>query len=134
MRALAEIEHETSLFCVKEIMKAWGYTYLIDGVAVDLTDIVGSWLSLLNHLECDGGKDAVLPALPAKFLAATLAILRVAVFLVVEACGPAEARPAAHILSWLEEACILTRELSNIKAIDLDLAREDNYPDLPLLM
>jgi len=83
---------------------------LVDGVTIDLADIVRSGLSLLNHLQCDRGKDAVLSALlPAK-ISTTLAILHVAACFVVEAaCSPAEAR-SSHVLSWVEETCILTRE------------------------
>lgn len=66
---------------------------LIDGVTVDLTDIVGSGLCLLNHLQRHGCKDAVLSALlPAKVSTSLAIILSIAACFVVEAaCGPAEA-------------------------------------------
>ena len=83
-------------------------TYLIDGVAIDLADVIGPGRGLLDHLERDRGKNAVLSALAAKV--ATLAILDSAAWLVEEAWLPAE---RGCRLAWVEEALILACELYN---------------------
>ena len=88
-------------------------TYLINLVAIDFTDVIGSGLSLFDHLESDRGEDAVLSALPAKVCAGTAAsaILDIAATVILVACGSTEARPASDVITWVEKALILTREL-----------------------
>ena len=84
-------------------------TYLIDGVAIDLADVIGPGWGLLDHLERDWGKNAVLSALSAEV--ATLAILDIAACLVEEAWLPAER--GCSWRAWIEEALILACELYN---------------------
>ena len=47
------------------------YTYFIDGVAINLADVIGARRRLLDHLECHGRKDSVLAALLAAKVAAS---------------------------------------------------------------
>lgn len=85
---------------------------LIDLISIDLADVIGLRLGLLDHFKGDGSEDAVFPPLPAKFAShsplATLRV-RIAVKVIVEAGCSTKAR-STNVVSWVEEALILTRE------------------------
>ena len=88
-------------------------TYLIDLIAVDLTDVIGPRLGLLDHLQSDWGKHAILSPLPAKVSASgSLASLSIVITAeaAIETCRAAKTGPT-DVGPWVEEACVLTREL-----------------------
>ena len=85
-------------------------TYLIDGLTVKFTDVVGPGRGLLNHLESDWGKNAVLSPLNAAKVTAC-PILDVAAGLVEEARVTGTKSGGTHGLPWLEETLILVGEL-----------------------
>ena len=101
----------------KKSTGVYSFTYLIDLISIDLADVVGLRLGLLDHFKGDGGEDAVFPSLPAKFAShsplATLRICIAAKFIVEAGCS-AKAR-STNVLPWVEEALILTRELTTFK-------------------
>lgn len=74
---------------------------LVDRVAIDLTDVVRARRCLLDHLERDGGKDAILAPLTIKV--ATCAILHVASTVVEETRIKVV---ASHVLAWVEESLV----------------------------